>query len=516
MKDALVYLNQLSSVNALNDLTQSAGILSHYNYLVTNAKASPYLQQEVGLLNSVKTLNNQIKVLIRVDAQNYYPGLIGVINSGYGSLINGVILDNAGYFAGPLSGIYLTSGGAGYTSAPTIQFNGGGGSGAAATAVISGVTSTVITNPGLGYNTLPTVTVNNSVSTTANINTTASTTLNVTSNTNIGVGYNVTINSVLQAGVTVSSIPPGSTTTVIVSGNVSATTAQTIVFNAVGTGAAFTPVLSNGTTGQIIGLVTTNTGSNYICAPTLTITGGTPIVAATATSAVSVGQVTQLTLGTAGTGYSSFPVVQFNGGGYSSTATAQVSGPVTRTTQLQAVAEIRQYNYPVGLGTYGSPVEILDNKTDLLFNASSQSIPLYAGDYVFTHKYIRNNVPEPKYVHVSEELIISSLLYNRQVKRIACMSTDTLANYNTQATAPNRLLLSNIAEFWGIEAVAWNIDTTYYGNGTTTAATVVPVATTMSNGNSMSWVQTSNTVVTRSDNHTLTFSSTDLSSAAVA
>lgn len=53
----------------------------------------------------------------------------------------------------------VTAGGTGYTSAPAVGFTGGGGSGAAATAVLTGdaVTSFTITNAGSGYTSAPTV-----------------------------------------------------------------------------------------------------------------------------------------------------------------------------------------------------------------------------------------------------------------------------------------------------------------------------------------------------------------------
>lgn len=60
---------------------------------------------------------------------------------------------------GTLSAISLTSGGTGYTTAPTVALTGGGGTGAAATATVSGgvVTGFTITNPGSGYTSAPTV-----------------------------------------------------------------------------------------------------------------------------------------------------------------------------------------------------------------------------------------------------------------------------------------------------------------------------------------------------------------------
>ena len=61
-----------------------------------------------------------------------------------------------------VSGILITNGGSGYTSATAISFTGGGrGREAAAEAIIeSGViTGAVITNPGFGYSNVPTVVI---------------------------------------------------------------------------------------------------------------------------------------------------------------------------------------------------------------------------------------------------------------------------------------------------------------------------------------------------------------------
>lgn len=57
--------------------------------------------------------------------------------------------------------IHVTAGGSGYTSAPSVSFSGGSGSGAAATAVVAGgaVVAVNLTNPGTGYLATDTVTI---------------------------------------------------------------------------------------------------------------------------------------------------------------------------------------------------------------------------------------------------------------------------------------------------------------------------------------------------------------------
>lgn len=58
-----------------------------------------------------------------------------------------------------IAGARITNGGNGYTSAPNVAFSGGGGSGAAGTAIIESgaVTGIIITNPGYGYTSVPNI-----------------------------------------------------------------------------------------------------------------------------------------------------------------------------------------------------------------------------------------------------------------------------------------------------------------------------------------------------------------------
>jgi len=63
---------------------------------------------------------------------------------------------------GRVTSVTITDPGTGYTTAPNVTFAGGGGSGAAATAIINtagNVVAVVITNFGTGYTSSPTVTI---------------------------------------------------------------------------------------------------------------------------------------------------------------------------------------------------------------------------------------------------------------------------------------------------------------------------------------------------------------------
>ncbi|EPH3059707.1 TPA: hypothetical protein RFN03_003488 [Klebsiella aerogenes] len=80
--------------------------------------------------------------------------------------IDGVtFLNNAGhdiaFGGGRLQSIAVTAGGSGYTSAPTVTISGGGGTGALATATVSGgvVTKISVLYRGFGYTSAPTVTI---------------------------------------------------------------------------------------------------------------------------------------------------------------------------------------------------------------------------------------------------------------------------------------------------------------------------------------------------------------------
>jgi len=239
--------------------------------------------------------------------------------------VNSITLTNggSGYTSAPtvvftatnttVASITVTAGGSGYTSAPTVVFTGGGGSGAVATAVLTGaiVTSITVTNIGTGYTSAPTI-----------------------SFTGGGVGTGATATAVLASPVnSVASITVGA-------GGTGYTSAPVVGFSGGGgTGAAATAVI---TAGVITSIIVTNVGAGYTSIPTVAFTGGggasataTAVLGtnATATAVLTGTSVTSLTLTGFGTGYTGSPTISFTGGGVGTgvTATASAYKPFTLT-----------------------------------------------------------------------------------------------------------------------------------------------------------------------------------------
>ncbi|HVP12240.1 MAG TPA: hypothetical protein VMV94_13765 [Phycisphaerae bacterium] len=82
------------------------------------------------------------------------------------STIQATSLDFTGK-QGMLAAVTVTNGGAGYSATPSITFNGGGGTGAAATATVTAgvITQISLTNAGLNYTSPPTVVINDATGT---------------------------------------------------------------------------------------------------------------------------------------------------------------------------------------------------------------------------------------------------------------------------------------------------------------------------------------------------------------
>ena len=145
------------------------------------------------------------------------------------------------FIADPL-GVTLINGGSGYTSAPTVGFSGGGGSGALATASITNIVNAVtLTSRGYGYTAAPIVNITGGGGTGASaIATFSPATGQVTgvTVTNPGAGY---------------------------------TSAPTVGFSGGGgTGA----VASASINGVVSGITVSNPGSGWTSVPSVTLTGG--------------------------------------------------------------------------------------------------------------------------------------------------------------------------------------------------------------------------------------------------
>jgi hypothetical protein len=200
-----------------------------------------------------------------------------------------------------LAGLSVTNGGSGYSTAPNVSFSGGGGTGAAATAVLGpgAVGAINVTNGGSGYTKPP-----------PNVNISG------------GGGSGAAASAVLAAAGSVKAV------TVSSSGN-GYTSAPTVVFTGGGgSGASATATVSNR---RVTAVTVTNGGSGYTSAPTVSFTGGGGSGAA-ATAALGFA-IASVTVTNGGSGYTSAPAVSFSGGGGSgATATAVVSRSVASLT----------------------------------------------------------------------------------------------------------------------------------------------------------------------------------------
>lgn len=111
-------------------------------------------------VNADATKATQVANILGVESSN--TGIYGFLNSGEenGWTPRIIVAEDTEWGASNgVRSIAVSNGGTGYTSAPSVTFTGGGGTGAAGTAVIQGgaVVSITITNQGSGYTTAPTI-----------------------------------------------------------------------------------------------------------------------------------------------------------------------------------------------------------------------------------------------------------------------------------------------------------------------------------------------------------------------
>lgn len=191
---------------------------------------------------------------------------------------NGPILE-ATLQSGGVAAANITANGSGYTS-PVVTFSGGGGSGAAGTAIVGDEVSAInVTNGGINY---------------------TNATVAITGGGGTGA-------------IAVANINGGVITSIDISdGGSGFTSAPTVTITGNGTGATATATVNNG---QIIGINITANGSGYTSAPSITITDGGPGTGATAVATLQSTQIGGVTVVDPGSGFFTNPLIQFEGGG---------------------------------------------------------------------------------------------------------------------------------------------------------------------------------------------------------
>jgi hypothetical protein len=191
--------------------------------------------------------------------------------------------------SGGVNTLTLTNGGTGYVAPVTVNFNGGGGTGASATVtdLTYPVGNVFFTNQGLNYTSDPTLTISAPPAggTTATATPIRGYPINTSAGVNIsntGTGYGAPPNVVFSP-------PPP-----IVNATATATVAG----------------------GLITGLTITDAGLGYVANPIVTVTGGGGINAViTANYSTTTTRITGFTITNAGTGYTTAPTITITGGG---------------------------------------------------------------------------------------------------------------------------------------------------------------------------------------------------------
>lgn len=233
---------------------------------------------------------------------------VTVTDGGAGGQIASVTVNTGGLNFKTVARIRVTAGGSGYTSPPTVAISGGGGSGATATAVLTGdvVTAVNITAGGANYTSNPTVSFSGGGGAGA---TAIAYRANVTFSGGGGSGADA-VATVSSAGIV---------------------TAISVV--AAGKNYLEAPTIT--ITGGLDATATANRGVGYSTAPSIGFTGGgAAATGATAEATIENGVLTSIRILTRGQGFTSVPAVGISGGGGSgATATATInSGVVVSAT----------------------------------------------------------------------------------------------------------------------------------------------------------------------------------------
>jgi hypothetical protein len=231
--------------------------------------------------------------------------------------------------SGQLDRINITSGGTGYVAAPKVTITGGGGTGATASASVSGgvVISITITNGGSGYSSEPTITLSSGGGASVSATVGGGGSIVSVAVVNSGSGYTSTPNVTISAP----TLPGGTTATA--SANVSGGRITSISLTSGGSGYTSSPSVTidpapaNGTnataqtsfSGFSVQTVTLNNpGSGYTGAPTVTFSDPSLSTGTKATGSAifdpATGSVIGISISNPGSGYFSAPSVTLNAG----------------------------------------------------------------------------------------------------------------------------------------------------------------------------------------------------------
>ena len=225
--------------------------------------------------------------------------------------------------------LILGSGGIGYTSTPSVQVSGAGGSGAIISATISQVINQItLDTPGAGYNTAPVVTlIGGDPLEFATAQAVLDATLTAVTIVEGGNGYvpasttvivsappaggtTATAEAVIDFGSYIPGITPGAVTSVnILTAGSGYATAPSIIINGVGSGASAQTTV----TGEIDRIEIISAGRGYESVPAVSITGGGGSGASA--TATRTGSVNTITIIDGGAGFTGNPTLEFIGGG---------------------------------------------------------------------------------------------------------------------------------------------------------------------------------------------------------
>lgn len=328
---------------------------------VTTVDSENVLVQRFGKPNNFNAANwftaanflaySNNSVIVRSDTtnqRNAVSKLTGSVNTvtvnsggaGYSQGSTSVVIAAPNTIASSIAFIPMTSGGAGYTQGSTTVVipapAGVGGIQATATAVVDGagaIVQVIITNPGSGYLTVPTVTISGANTTPAVVGTVQL--------IDGSPGIQATATATVIQGA-LASISGGLGGTGYVDG------ASVTIGAPTGTDPVQATATLQATGGVITGFTVTNPGRGYVSAPTITLPTGTGAAAAVG---VLGGYIASINVTNPGSGYASAPSVTVVG----ANTIPAVMGTVTVTQGGVKVNNLGDYTtfYEDGEGVVG-------------------------------------------------------------------------------------------------------------------------------------------------------------------